>query len=141
MSIRILSVDLGQVRTGLAVCDEGEVLASPLAVIAGSGKKLIHQVKIHAAEVNAGLVVVGNPLNMDGSGGESAERASEFAGSLEKVSGLPVRLWDERLTTVSAHRALNQTNTRGSSRKAVIDAVAAVMILEDYLRFRKNNRR
>ena len=74
---------------------------------------------------------------MDGSRGESARRAEAFAQSLEEVSGLPVTLWDERLTTVSAAGYLNQTDTRGKKRKAVIDTVAATIILQDYLESRR----
>lgn len=90
-----------------------------------------------AAEQGAQAVVVGYPRNMDGSRGESARRAEAFAQSLEEVSGLPVTLWDERLTTVSATGYLNQTDTRGKKRKAVIDTVAATIILQDYLESRR----
>ena len=77
---------------------------------------------------------------MDGSEGFRAEACKEFAKKLNEKSGIDVELYDERLTTVSAHNALNATNTRGKKRKAVVDAVSAVMILEDYMARRKNNR-
>ena len=85
------------------------------------------------------MVVVGLPKNMDGSEGFRAEACREFASVLETKTGIPVHLYDERLTTVSAHNALNLTNTRGKKRKSVIDAVSAVMILEDYMRYRRNS--
>ena len=83
--------------------------------------------------------VVGLPRNMDGSEGESAAAARGFAEALSRRSGLSAALWDERLTTVSAHNALNQTDTRGKKRKAVVDTVAATMILQNYLDYRRNH--
>ena len=137
--MRIMAVDLGQARTGLAVCDPEERLASPVGTIwEKDGGRLLEQVAAAAAEHGAGEIVVGHPRNMDGSRGESARRAEEFAAALEGRTGLPVRLWDERMTTLSAIGALNRTNTRGKKRKAVVDTVSAVIILEDYLRSRKN---
>ena len=76
---------------------------------------------------------------MDGSEGESAAAARGFAEALSRRSGLSAALWDERLTTVSAHNALNQTDTRGKKRKAVVDTVAATMILQNYLDYRRNH--
>ena len=76
---------------------------------------------------------------MNGTIGERAEKCSLFAEKLGELTGIPVKLWDERCTTVSAHNYLNQTNTRGKKRKDVVDAVAAVIILEGYMAFRKNN--
>lgn len=136
----ILSVDLGQVRTGLAVCDAGEMLASPHMVITQRDReRLIEAILGEAKKTGARLIVVGYPRNMDGSEGFKAQECAEFAARLQAAGDLPVRLWDERCTTVSAHTALNTTNTRGKKRKAVVDAVAAVMILEDYLGWRKNH--
>ena len=134
----IMAVDFGQVRTGLAVCDESEILASPLAVVAGDGRMLVQKIVRYVAERRAEMIVVGLPVNMDGTHGKSAKQSEALAEKLRRETGLPVILRDERLTTVSAHKALNETNTRGQKRKAVIDAVAAVLILEDYLRFRRN---
>ena len=84
------------------------------------------------------MIVVGNPKNMDGSSGESAQRAAAFAARLEELTGLPVRLWDERMTTVSAIGFLNETDVRGKKRKAVVDTVSASIILENFLQNRKN---
>ena len=84
-------------------------------------------------ERQATEIVVGHPRNMDGSCGESAQRAEGFAKALGDKTGLPVHLWDERMTTVSAIGYLNQTDTRGKKRKAVVDTVAATIILQNYL--------
>lgn len=134
----ILSVDYGDSRTGLAVCDKTEFLASPVCVIFEKYEpKVIEQIKQKISEVRAELVVVGLPRNMDGTYGERAEKCTAFAKELEKESGVKTVMWDERLTTVSAHKALNEVNVRGKKRKNIVDAVSAVMILEDYLSSRK----
>ena len=139
--MKILAVDLGKARTGLAVCDEGEILASPVAVIAQYNReKLAQAIAEKARELAVGELVVGLPRNMGGSEGESAQGAREFAAALGELTGLPVALRDERLTTVTAHGYLNDTNTRGKKRKAVVDAVAAVVILEEYLAYRRQRR-
>ena len=130
----ILGVDLGKARTGLAVCDKGEILASPLRVAEEHNReRLVEKVCAAAKETGAELLVVGLPRNMDGTEGESAQSARETAALLEKAAALPVRLWDERGTTVTAHGYLNETNVRGKKRKAVVDAVAATVILQSYL--------
>ena len=136
----IVAVDLGQARTGLAVCDRGEVLASPLAVIQERDRaRLVERIAAAARERGAQRLVVGLPLNMDGSEGESAQKARETGAMLAEASGLPVDFCDERGTTITAHNYLNATNTRGKKRKAVVDAVAATVILEDYLQSRRNS--
>ena len=135
----IVGVDLGHARTGLAVCDKAELLASPLGVIAQRNwDRLAEQIVEEARRVGAEALVVGLPRNMDGSEGESAQLARAMGQRLAALSGLPVDFLDERGTTLTAHGYLNETNTRGKKRKAVVDAVAAVIILEDYLRGRKN---
>ncbi len=135
----IISVDLGDARTGTAVCDKGEILASPLGTIYERDlEKLAEKLSETAKERSAEMFVVGLPLNMDGSCGERGEKCKDFAKLLEDKSGLPVELSDERLTTVQAHNALNVTNTRGKKRHGVVDTVAAVMILENFLMKRKN---
>ncbi len=136
--MRILAVDLGLVRTGLAVCDELEMLASPVGTITEPDlEALCGEVAAIAAREGAKEIVVGHPRNMDGTRGESAQRAEAFAEALRQASGLPVVLRDERLTTVSAHGILNQTNVRGKKRKAVVDTVSATLILQDYLDSRR----
>lgn len=134
----IMAVDYGDVRTGVAVCDKNEILASPVTVITERDSDVLAEKIIALAkERRAESFVVGLPKNMDGSEGFRAEACREFAEKLREKSGLGVELYDERLTTVSAHNALNMTNTRGKKRKAVVDAVSAVMILEDYMARRK----
>lgn len=133
-SMRILAVDLGLARTGLAISDESGFLASPVGTIAEKDLDTLgDKVADIAREQQATEIVVGHPRNMDGSCGESAERAEAFAQALGEKTGLPIHLWDERMTTVSAIGYLNQTNTRGKKRKAVVDTVAATIILQNYL--------
>ncbi len=131
-------MDLGLARTGLAISDELELLASPLMTIAQNDLALLlDEITTIAVQERAAEIVVGLPRNMDGTCGESAQRAQQFAADLRKKTNLPVHLWDERLTTKSAIGILNETNVRGKKRKNVVDAVAAVIILEDYLRSRQ----
>lgn len=138
--MRILAVDYGDARTGLAVCDEREMLASPLATVEHwDPRQVAERAAAAAKEAGAGRIVVGHPLNMDGSAGARAEKCREFADLVREVSGIPVTLWDERQTTVTAARYLSDTDTRGKKRKKVIDAVAATVILESYLAWRRNH--
>ena len=110
----IMSVDLGKARTGVAVCDKSEFLASPHTVIfEKSPNKLLEKTAQTAKEVNAELIVVGLPKNMDGSEGESAQNARAFAEKLSELTGTTTVMQDERGTTVTAHNYLNATNTRG----------------------------
>ncbi len=135
----ILSVDLGTVRTGIAVSDQSESFAFPKTVLTEyNPDRLVDQIAAEAKNAGAQQIVVGLPKNMDGSFGARAQQCKTLAEKIAEKSETETVLWDERLTTVSAHTALNFTNTRGKKRKQVVDAVAAVMILEDYLRFRKN---
>ncbi len=137
----ILSVDYGDVRTGIAVCDKFEMLASPVTVITQRNAEiLLNEIKEIAIKQKAELIVVGLPKNMDSSLGNRAEKCTEFAKMLAVISGIETVMWDERLTTVSAHNALNNTNTRGKKRKSVVDQVAAVFILQDYLDYRRLNK-
>lgn len=137
----IIAVDLGKARTGIAVCDRSEIMASPLEVISEHSRdKLIERIKVLCEERKAELLVVGLPRNMDGSEGESAQNARAFGSELAQATGLTVDFSDERGTTITAHGYLNMTDTRGKKRKAVVDAVAATIILEDYLNYRRNKR-
>ena len=136
-----MGIDFGDSRTGLALCDKSEFLASPLCVIQEQDFELCAQkVAQQAKEQKAEFLVVGYPKNMNNTIGERAEKCQAFAELLHKLTGLDYVLWDERCTTVSAHQYLNATNTRGKKRKAVVDAVAAVIILESYLGYRKKSR-
>ena len=134
----ILAVDYGDARTGLAVCDRMEILASPVGVInEGYEPKVVTAVAEQVKKQNAELIVVGLPKNMDGSQGSRAEKCIHFAELLKAETGVETVMYDERLTTVWAHRTLSDNNVRGKKRKAVVDAVSAVVILEGFLASRK----
>ncbi len=138
--MKIMSVDLGNARTGIAISSPDENFAFPKGVITEYNKdKLVKKICDKAKELKAELIVAGLPKNMDGSEGFRAEECREIAGKISADSGLEVALWDERLTTLSAHTVLTMNDVSGKKRKATVDAVAAVMILEDYLAFRKRN--
>ena len=138
--MKIMAVDFGDARTGLAICDKTELLASPVGVIHEKRfEHAVEKVAAAAAENRAEAVIVGLPLNMNGSEGPRAELCRNFAEQLSSRVNVPVRMWDERQTTVSAAGYLNQTDPRGKKRKEVIDAVAAVIILDSYLQWRKNH--
>lgn len=136
----IMAIDLGKSRTGLAICDKNEILASPIGTIQEKDdEKLIIKIIENLTSYKAEMAVIGLPKNMDGSIGESAERAQKFADILSKKISIPINLWDERRTTISAHNYLNKTNVRGKKRKNIIDTLSASIILENYLEFRKNS--
>ena len=135
----IMAVDLGKARTGVAVCDSGETLAFPKEVIFEKNEnRLVEKICSLASEYKAELIVAGLPKNMDGSQGFRCDECKHTAGLIKDKSGIPVELWDERCTTIIAANNLNDTNTRGKKRKQVIDSVAATIVLQDYLNFRKN---
>lgn len=139
--MRILSVDRGDVRTGLAVCDPGEMLASPVAVLTVYHEdELVRRVADEARQLGAQEIVVGLPRNMDGSEGESAQKCRAFGDALREATNLPVTMWDERLTTSQAHLLLSAGDVRGKKRKKTVDAVAAVLILENYLASRRQRK-
>lgn len=134
----ILGIDYGDVRTGVSVCDKTEFLASPVCVIKESYMpklldKIVEIIKIKNPE----LIVVGLPKNMDGSLGFRAQACIEFADELEKVSGIKTQMWDERLTSVIAHRQLQLNGKREKKHKDVVDAAASVEILQSFIDGRK----
>ena len=132
---KLLSVDFGDVRTGLAICDPSRILASGIGYISPGGiEKTADAVAECAKENGACAVIVGLPVNMDGSRGGRAQRCEKFARMLkERLTGVPVAVFDERMTTMTASRYLNETNTRGSKRKQVIDTLSAQIILQNCL--------
>lgn len=137
----IMSVDLGNARTGIAVSDANESFAFPREVIKEYNvQRTAQKVADAAKREKAELIVVGLPKNMDGSEGFRAKECSETAELIKQLSGIQTVMWDERCTTVMAHTALNFNDTKGKRRKETVDAVAAVMILESYLAYRKNNK-
>ena len=130
----IMAVDLGKARTGIAVCDKMMFLASPLCVIEEWNRdKLAEKIIQLAEKEKAELLVLGLPKNMDGSEGESAAGARAFADQLAELIDIPIKLQDERCTTMIAHQYLNDTNVRGKKRKKTVDAVAATVILQSYI--------
>ena len=137
---RVLGVDFGDTRTGLALSDEVRFLASGIGYISPGGiEKTADKIAEIAREQKASAIVVGLPKNMDGSEGFRAERCREFAQLLrERLESIPVAMIDERLTTMSASRYLNETNTRGQKRKGVIDTLSAQIILQNALDRLKN---
>lgn len=137
--MRIMAVDYGDAHTGLACCDRTETLASPLGVIDERNFQICAE-KVAAAvvEYEVGEVVVGNPVNMNGTEGPRSEKCRQFAELLKNYLDIPVIMWDERSTTVTAHGMMNDVNKRGKERKKVIDAVAAAVILQNYLDYKAN---
>jgi len=139
--MKILAIDLGKVRTGIAVCDESEILSSPVTVIKEHNEaRLLNKIMQLIAEYQPKLLVVGLPRNMDGTEGERAQRCRIFAEKLQQCAALPVEMQDERGTTITAHSYLNTTDMHGKKRKNVVDAVAATIILQNYLDFRHNKK-
>lgn len=135
----LLGVDFGDARTGLAVSDPGRTIAMGRENITAKGiETAAKAVAEYAIREGVSGVVVGLPRNMDGSEGHRAERAARFAELLEAASGLPTALSDERMTTIAASRYLNETDTRGKKRKAVIDTLSAQIILQNALDKMKN---
>ena len=137
---RVLGVDFGDTRTGLAVSDKSRFLASGIGYVSPGGiEKTADKVAEVAREHGVSAIVVGLPKNMDGSEGFRADRCREFADLLRvRLSGIPVAMMDERMTTMSASRYLNETNTRGQKRKGVIDTLSAQIILQNALDRLKN---
>ena len=135
----IVGIDFGDARTGLAVCDKYEMMATEAGCVAAdSYKKALEKVGERVKELGAELLVVGNPVNMDGTAGWRSEKCKAFARELSELTGIPSEMYDERLTTVSAHKILSENNVRGKKRKATVDTLSARLILEDYLTYRKN---
>ena len=136
---KILSVDFGDVRTGLAISDVTRFLASGIGYISPGGiEKTADAVAELAAKEKVSAIIVGLPKNMDGSEGSRAERCKKFARLVEERSGLPVAMFDERMTTMTASRYLNETGTKGGKRKQVIDTLSAQIILQNCLDRLKN---
>lgn len=138
--MKIMAVDYGDTRTGLAMCDKSEILASPLKIITMKDFErcigmVAEEVKLNKAE----MVIVGNPINMNGTYGPRSEKCNLFAEKLRELVDVEVKMWDERSSTVSAIGIMNENNTRGKKRKETLDAVAAAIILESYLAYRKNH--
>ena len=134
---RIMGVYFGDARTGIAVSDLlCSIVGTTTVIHSRNMEKTIEQICQMVKGSDIGEIVVGLPKNMDGTEGSRAELCREFAQKLEEATGLPVKMWDERRTTVEAHNILSQHNYHGKKRKDTVDAVAASLILEGYLAFR-----
>ncbi len=132
--MKIMAIDYGDARTGIAISDALGMLTGFTTVIhAYTPDKVAAEIKTLIHEHGVGELVMGLPKNMDGTEGPRAELYKQFAALLEEVTGMKPVMWDERWTTVDAHRILSQNNVRGKKRKNTVDAVAASLILEAYL--------
>lgn len=135
--MRYLAIDYGAKRTGLAVCDAGERVASPLAVLQGQ-KGLIERIRQVVAAEDIEAIVLGLPLNMDGSEGPQARRIVAFAGQLKRQIGIPVHFQDERLSSFGAEEKWQEIGLSQRKRRERLDALAAAEILQTFLEGKKN---
>lgn len=137
--MRALGIDLGSKRIGVALSDSGGSLATPYEVVARSGDRGRDHRRIAelAQEAGAELLVVGLPLSLDGSTGRAAQAALAEADELAEATGLPIEMWDERLTTVTADRDLIALDMRAEARRKVVDKVAASILLQAWLDHRR----
>lgn len=137
--MKIMAVDYGDARTGLAVCDRTETLASPVGMIQEKSMAKVAEKIVYASrEFEVGLVVLGLPVNMDGTEGKRAEKTRKLGKILENILDIPLVFWDERNTTKSAQGLLTEAGTFGKKRKETLDAVAATIILDSYMTYRRN---
>ena len=136
--MRIMGIDYGDARTGVAISDLlCSIVGTTYVVPSRNREKALADLVRMAEENQVTEIVVGLPRNMDGTEGPRAELCRAFAEELRQATGLPVAMWDERRTTVEAHNILSAHNYHGRKRKNTVDAVAASLILEGYLAFRK----
>ena len=135
--MKIMAVDYGDARTGVAISDLlCSIVGSTTVIHSRNTEKTLQELQRLIQENDVQEIAVGLPKNMDGTEGVRAELCRTLASRLEEESGLPVKLWDERRTTVEAHNILSAHNYPGKKRKNAVDAVAASLILEGYLGFR-----
>ena len=138
--MRVMAIDYGDARTGVAVSDAAGLLAGYTTVVhSRSLERTAEEIARIARERQAEELVLGFPRNMDGTEGPRAELYRAFAALVEERAGMPVRLWDERRTTIEAHQILHAAGKREKAHKKNVDAVAASLILEGYLAFRARN--
>ena len=132
--MRIMAIDYGDARTGIAVSDlTGMIAGEAWTINEWDRDRLARKIADEVKARDVGKIVIGNPLNMDGTAGPRAEKSAEMAGLLRELTGLEVIPWDERRTTVDAHRILQANGRREKKHRKVVDAVAATLILEGYL--------
>ena len=136
---RLIGLDLGSKRIGVSICDEKQLIATPLKTInRNSLKDLIDELRLIINENNIKGIIVGNPLNMDGSSGRSAQSVKDTTENIEKNLNIPICLWDERLSTVGAFNLSSQLDINVSKREKKIDENAAAFILQGALDFLNN---
>jgi putative Holliday junction resolvase len=136
--MKVMAVDFGDARTGIAISDLlCSIVGSTTVIHSRNQEKTIAQISQLVEENGVGEIVVGLPRNMDGTEGVRAEICREFAQLLSEATGIIPIMWDERRTTVEAHQILSAHNYHGKKRKNTVDAVAAALILEGYLGFRR----
>ena len=132
--MRVLAIDHGSKRMGIALSDELKVIAQPLEYVAAEPPaRCLARLKELVQEKEVGLVLVGMPRNMDGSYGPAAQKVEAFAGVLKAAITVPIKMWDERLTSTMANRVLIQANVRRDKRKEKVDKMAAAILLQSYL--------
>ena len=135
--MKIMAIDYGDARTGIALSDLlCSIVGSTTVIHSLNSEKTLNEICRIAKENDVREIAMGLPKNMDGTEGPRAQMCREFAMQIEQATGLPVKLWDERRTTVEAHNILSAHNYHGKKRKDTVDAVAASLILEGYLAFR-----
>ena len=138
--MKIMAIDYGDAHTGVAISDRTLTLCGFSTVVtAYRPEAVIERLQSLIAEHEVTELVLGHPLNMDGTRGPRAEKAEGFAEQLRQATGLPVALWDERRTTVEAHNIMQANGKRAKERKKTVDAVAASLMLEGYLTYKKRN--
>lgn len=136
-TMKIMGIDYGDARTGIALSDLlCSIVGSTTVIHSRNTQKTLDEIVRIAKENGVGEIVMGLPKNMDGTEGPRAQLCREFAAQVEQATQIPVKLWDERRTTVEAHNILSAHNYHGQKRKNTVDAVAAALILEGYLGFR-----
>ena len=136
---RLIGLDLGSKRIGVSICDEKQLIATPFKTLnRTTAKELINELKIIIEENNIQGIIIGNPLNMDGSSGSSAQSVKDTSDNIEKSINLPICLWDERLSTVGAFNLSSQLDINVSKREKKIDENAAAFILQGALDFLNN---
>ena len=136
---RLIGLDLGSKRIGVSICDDKQLIATPLKTInRNSLEDLVDELKLIINENNIKGIIVGNPLNMDGSSGRSAQSVKDTTENIEKNLDIPICLWDERLSTVGAFNLSSQLDINVSKREKKIDENAATFILQGALDFLNN---
>ena len=136
---RLIGLDLGSKRIGVSICDEKQLIATPFKTInRTSNNELVNELKIIIVENNIKGIIIGNPLNMDGSSGRSAQSVKDTTQKIEENINIPICLWDERLSTVGAFNLSSQLDINVSKREKKIDENAAAFILQGAIDFLNN---